>query len=139
MIVTVAVIFTAGHAINDDVAQDLAFNLLVFFAGEILTLLIYFRTRCLGAVTGLHWINNVWAMCILSTQPGQSNALSLAVYTDPVLSSGGSRLTDPYAYLEVLAGLALLWFLLTWPRSPLVLPAVVDTAPDPALSAPPQP
>ncbi len=119
MVLIIAVIFTGGHAINDDVAQDLVFNLMVFFAGELLTLVIYLRTQCLGAVTGLHWINNVWSMCILANQPGQSPALALAVYTDPIISAGGSRLTDPYSYVEVAAGLALLWVLLTWRQSPL--------------------
>lgn len=121
IVLVVAAVFTSAHAINDDVARDLAFNLLIFFAGELLTLAVYLRTCSLGAVTGLHWINNVWAMCVLATQPGQSGALALAVYTDPVLAAGGSRLTDAYGYLELLAGFALLWVMLTWRRSPFYL------------------
>jgi membrane protease YdiL (CAAX protease family) len=115
----IAGLFTAGHAVNDDVAQDIVFNLLYFLAGELLTLAVFFRTGSLGAVTGLHWINNVWAMGMLATVPGQSTAMALAAYTDPIVSAGQSRLLNPYSYLEIAVGLALLWLLLTWERSPL--------------------
>lgn len=139
IVVTVAAVFTSAHAINDDVATDLAFNLIFFFAGELVTLLVYLRTESLGAVTGLHWINNVWAMCILPTQPGQSTALAIAAYTDPVLSAGASRLTDPKSYLEVAAGLMFLLVLLCWKKSPFYLPPHRPVEPGPQGNSPPAP
>lgn len=121
IVMAVAVLFTAGHAINDDVAADLVFNLMFFLAAEILTLVIFLRTESLDAVTGLHWMNNVWAMALMATEPGQSTALALSAYTDPMVAAGRSRLTDPYSYLELGTGLALLWLLLSWPGSPFYL------------------
>jgi membrane protease YdiL (CAAX protease family) len=121
IVVAVAALFSAAHAINTDVAQDLAFNLGVFFILELFTLAVYLRTESLAGVTGLHWMNNVWAMCVMATSPGQSTELALAVYRDPILSSGASRLTEPWAYLEVAAALALLAVMLFWRRSPLYI------------------
>jgi len=129
IVLVIAALFTSAHAINDDVAQDLVFNLVFFFAAELLTLFVYLRTQSLAAVTGLHWINNVWAMCLVPTEPGQSTALALAAYTDPVLSAGRSRLTDPGSYLEMGSALALLLVLLVWKRSPFYLPPHLPTEP----------
>ena len=129
IVLAVAALSTSAHAINDDVAQDLVFNLIFFFIGELLTLFIFLRTESLAAVTGLHWINNVWAMCLVPTQPGQSSALAIAVYNDPILSAGRSRLTDPTAYLELGSGLVLLLVLLIWRRSPFYLPPHRPAAP----------
>lgn len=139
IVLAIAGVFTSAHAINDDVAQDLVFNLIFFFAGELLTLFVYLRTESLGAVTGLHWINNVWAMCIVPTEPGQSTALAIAAYTDPVLSAGASRLTDPKSYLEVGAGLVALLVLLCWKRSPFYLPPQHSTIAAPAEPPPSDP
>ncbi len=111
-------IFAAVHAGNADVAADLYFSLIATFAFAAFTFIVYLRTENLGAVTGLHWFNNLWAICIVATAPVQSEAMAIAVFEDPILSSGGSRLLAPGAYLELAAVLAVLWALLAAPRSP---------------------
>ncbi|MEX0645967.1 MAG: CPBP family intramembrane glutamic endopeptidase [Parvularculaceae bacterium] len=122
-------IFASVHAGNPDVAADLYFSLLVTFMMAAFTYVIYLRTESLGAVTGLHWFNNLWAICIVATAPVQSEAMALAVYVDPVLSSGGSRLADPRAYLELALMFAVLWLLLASRRSPFYLAPRAATPP----------
>ncbi len=116
-----SVIFAAVHADNPDVRVDQAFMLIAVVATTALTYAIYFRTEDLGAVTGLHWINNFWAFAVVATAPVQSEALALAAHDDPVLAAGGTRLDDPSAYLELGLALAALWGLLAWRRSPFYL------------------
>ncbi len=122
--VVIAAVFTAGHAVNDDVVTDLAFNLMVFFAGEIILIMIYLRAGNLAAATGLHWMNNVWSMCLVATLPGQSSGIAVATYTDPQIAAGGSHIGDPVAYLEVIALYGVLWLLTMHPRSPFCLVAM---------------
>ena len=120
----VAAFFTAGHAINDDVVTDLTFNLMAFFAGEVVIMAIYLRSGDLAAATGLHWMNNVWSMCLVATLPGQSSGIAVATYTDPQIAAGGSHIGDPVAYLEVIALYGVLWLLTMHPRSPFCLVAM---------------
>jgi membrane protease YdiL (CAAX protease family) len=124
LVVTLALsaAFTALHAGNPDVAQDLVFTLITLFGVEILTYVIYLRTENLGAVTGLHWLNNFAAICLVANAGVQSDAMALAVYEDPILAAGGSRLGDPRAWVEVLLVYGALAALLLWRRSPFHLP-----------------
>lgn len=130
----VCALFTAGHSINEDVAKDLIFNLTFFFLSELVTLIVFFRTESLAGVTGLHWANNVWVMLLMATEPGQSQALSLSVYKDPIWSAGRSRLTDVFSWCEALGIVSAILLLLTWRYSPLRLPSVLRDAPKPHLS-----
>jgi hypothetical protein len=122
-----ATVFTWLHAENEDIKVDLWFNLVSFVATEIVTFFIFLRTLSLGAMTGLHWMNNVVSLCILTSTPGSAFEFAIVKYTDPVLSAGGTHLTDPRAWAELVVGLAALWVLLTWRRSPFHLPALRST------------
>jgi hypothetical protein len=64
-------------------------------------------------------MNNVWSMCLVATEPGQSGHLAVAIQTDADILAGRSHLWDFGAYLEVMAVYGGLWLLLTHPRSPL--------------------
>jgi membrane protease YdiL (CAAX protease family) len=121
VVVVVAALFTSAHSINDDVRADLAFNLIQFMLGEVVVLWLYVRTASLALATGVHWMNNVWAFCIVSTEPGQSDALSLFRAVDRILLEGGTRLTDPLSWIGTAVLLALLTSLLAWRRSPLFI------------------
>jgi membrane protease YdiL (CAAX protease family) len=117
----ISVLFTALHLGNEDVSRDRTFNAIAFLAAELLTFAVFLRTQGLAAPTGLHWLNNVWSFCIVASVPGQSTALALASYTDPVLAAGGSHLWRWQSYAELGVGFALLLLLLTWRRSPFYL------------------
>jgi membrane protease YdiL (CAAX protease family) len=114
----VALLFAALHAGNQDVAADLRFAIAGLLAFQLVTYVVYLRTENIGAPTGVHWMNNAFAICILATAPVQPEGLAFAVYSDPVLMSGGSRAGDLIAHLELLAGVLILTALLCWKRSP---------------------
>jgi membrane protease YdiL (CAAX protease family) len=120
--VLIAAMFTSLHAVNDDLKADLYFGMIVFFATELVAIAVYLRTWSLAATTGLHWANNLFALVLVARPPGYSSTFPPLVYTDAVLAAGGSRLLDPWAYAEAIAGIALLWGLLTWRLSPFHLP-----------------
>lgn len=132
--VTAAVIaiFVAGHLGNEDVRRDVALNVLYFVAVEIIAYALLFRTQNLAASAGLHWINNVMALFAPSL-PGQPTELAVMIYTDPVYSSGGSRLFDAFTHAAGALGLAALLTLLLWQRSPFH----IEKAPLPARTVEP--
>ena len=66
-------------------------------------------------------MNNVWAFLGISEAHQKVGSMQIAVYTDPVLSAGGSNLTDPIAWICLLTQAGLLSGLLFWPRSPLYI------------------
>jgi membrane protease YdiL (CAAX protease family) len=120
--VTAAVIavFVAGHLGNEDVRRDVALNVLYFVVVEIISYALLFRTQNLAASAGLHWMNNVMALFAPSL-PGQPMELAVMIYTDPVYSSGGSRLLDVFTHTTGIIGLVALLTLLLWPRSPFYI------------------
>lgn len=128
--VTAAILaaFVAGHLSNEDIHQDLAFNILYFVVVEAISYALLFRTQNLGASAGLHWMNNVMAL-FSPTVPGQPTALGLVVYIDPIYMEGGTRLFDLLTHAASLLGVALLLVLLLWRRSPLY----IEPAPPPDL------
>ena len=135
LIVGMAALFASVHAGNTDVAKDLWFNLASMLIGELVAFAIYLRTMSLAAATGIHWMNNVHAMCLVATLPGYDNPFAVAVYTDPVLAAGGSHLLDPQAWLELGVVTLALWLLLTNARSPfhlapVAVPEMASAAPD---------
>jgi uncharacterized protein len=143
--VLIAAIFTSLHSVNDDLKADLYFGMIVFFATELVAIAVYLRTWSLAATTGLHWANNLFALVLVARPPGYSSTFPPLAYTDAVLAAGGSRLFDPWAYVEAVLGIAALWALLTWQRSPFHLPKVAAPGgggqsmpvPPPAPHAPP--
>ena len=128
MPVTAAIItlFVAGHLGNEDLGQDLVFNLIYFVIIEAVSYALLFRTQNLAASAGIHWMNNVSAL-LAPTVPGQPTALALIVYNDPVYAAGDTRLFDLGTHLAGLAGVAALVVLLYWRRSPFF----VEKAPVP--------
>ncbi len=122
VIVLAAATFTSLHALNPDVKADLWFMLIVLFAADIVAISIYLRTASLAAVTGMHWMNNVWGLILIAQSPGYDNPLALIEYKDPILAAGKSHLTELESCLTVAIGLTLLWVMLIWRRSPLCLP-----------------
>ena len=130
LIVGMAAAFASVHAGNTDVAKDLWFNLASMLIGELVAFAIYLRTMSLAAATGIHWMNNVYAMCLVATLPGYDNSFAVAVYTDPVLAAGGSHLLDLQAWFELIVVTLALWLLLTNARSPFHLAPVA--VPDPS-------
>jgi membrane protease YdiL (CAAX protease family) len=120
--VTAAIVtlFISGHLGNDDLAQDLVFNLIYFVIIEAISYALLFRTQNLAASAGIHWINNVSAL-LAPTVPGQPVALALIVYNDPVYATGSTRLFDLGTHLAGLAGVAALMVLLYWRRSPFFI------------------
>lgn len=116
-----AVGFSVLHASNADVSVDPKFALAVLFFGQALSLMIYFRTGSLAACFGLHWINNLIALAVVSHQPGYKNDFAPVVYLDPVLRAGRSHANEPLSWLAVLVGFGMIWVLLTWRRSPFAI------------------
>ena len=135
LIPLVAGLFTSGHLVNDDMKTDLVFNVIGFITSEILALVIFVRTGSLAATTGYHWMNNVYTFCLVSTHPGQSDALSLVRATDTLVLAGKSHLYDPMSWVAMVVGLSLLAGLLFWHRSPFYLepytPTEVTPVPSP--------
>ncbi len=116
----IVALFISGHLGNDDLAQDLVFNLIYFVIIEAISYALLFRTQNLAASAGIHWINNVSAL-LAPTVPGQPIALALIVYNDPVYAAGNTRLFDRGTHLAGPAGLAALVVLLFWRRSPFFI------------------
>jgi membrane protease YdiL (CAAX protease family) len=114
--------FALLHATNSDIVVDLYFNMIVFFLFELLSFAVYFRTENLGAVTGMHWMNNVFLLCLIATMPGGDNSLALIQAIDPVTLAGGSRLLRLDAYIELILVASLFWALLMAKASPFYLP-----------------
>ncbi|MFM1813352.1 MAG: hypothetical protein RLZ98_47 [Pseudomonadota bacterium] len=124
VILASAALFSGLHAGNSDVKVDVWFMLISFIAGDILMLVMFLRAGSLGAVTGLHWMNNVVAICLLTRVPGYDNPLALMEYRDTTLLAGKSHLTNPESWFMLIAGYMVLFVLLTWKRSPFHLPYV---------------
>ena len=132
-----ATAFTTLHAGNADVGADLSFNLAGFLLMEILAFNLFLRTGSLATATGLHWMNNVFAMCLVTTLPGQPGDFAVIEFQHPLMTAGVSKWSDPVEIVSVLAGTALLWALLSSPRSPLYLPSAKLPAPPPPTASPP--
>jgi hypothetical protein len=132
--VTAAIItlFISGHLGNEDLGQDLVFNLIYFVIIEAVSYALLFRTQNLAASAGIHWMNNVSAL-LAPTVPGQPMSLALIVYHDPVYAAGDTRLFDTGTHLAGLAGVAALIVLLYWRRSPFFM----AKAPVPEVEDPP--
>lgn len=122
VIASIAVLFAAAHGLNEDVRTDLVFNLVQFVVSEMIVLWLFVRTGSLALTTGLHWMNNVWAFCIVSVEPGQPDTLSLFRAVDRIVLAGGTKLTDPWSWAAILLGYAILVVLIVWPRSPCHVP-----------------
>lgn len=125
--------FTSLHTVNSDFRTDFAYNFVGFLAAEVIYYWALLRTGSLMTTWGLHFANNLLAGILVITVPGSAPDMGFVVYTDPVLSAGGSRFKSPLAYAEMLTGLVMLMVLLGWRRSPFYLPV----APLPALPATP--
>ncbi len=125
--------FTMLHTLNTDFRTDFAFNFIGFLLVEVIYYWVLFRTGSLTATWGLHFANNLIAGILVVTVPGSAPDMGLVVYTDPVLSAGGSRLKSPLAYVELATSMVALVVLLSWRRSPFYLPV----APLPDLAASP--
>ncbi len=115
--------FTALHAGNSDIGTDVRFNVAAFLLIELLSFSLVLRTGSIATATGLHWMNNVFAMCLITTVPGQPSNFALIEYAHPLLMAGGSKSSDPIEIASLCMGIAALWGLLSWPRSPLYLPS----------------
>jgi membrane protease YdiL (CAAX protease family) len=138
-LVTAAVIlgFTLLHTTNSDFVTDYWFSFIIFIVGEFVYYWALFRTGSIVTTWGLHFANNLSATVLLVTVPGTSPDMALIIFTDPVLAAGGSRLTMPMAYIELIGGQALLFTLFMWQRSPFHLPPA--PLPEIAAPAPPEP
>ena len=137
VVLAAGMLFTSLHSGNSDVKADLWFMLIGFLLGDLLMLTMYLRAGSLGAVTGLHWMNNVMVICLVTRVPGYKNELALMEYRDPVLMAGKSHLTNPESWATLIVGFLLLYFFLTWRRSPFSLPYVpVPVAPAEAVPEP---
>ncbi len=125
--------FTSLHTVNSDFRTDFVFNFIGFLALEVIYYWVLFRTGSLSATWGLHFANNLMAGLLIITVPGSAPDMGLAVFTDPILSAGGTRLKSPMAYVELIASMAMLVVLLAWRYSPFQLPV----APPPMIAKPP--
>ncbi len=115
--------FTMLHTLNSDFKTDFIYNFIWFVATEVLYYWLVLRSGSVASTWGLHFANNVLSMMVIVTVPGSAPDMGLNVYSDPVLAAGGSRLTSPMAYVEMVVGIALLVALLAWKRSPFYVPA----------------
>ncbi|MFM9940261.1 MAG: CPBP family intramembrane glutamic endopeptidase [Hyphomicrobiaceae bacterium] len=127
--------FTMLHTVNSDFRTDFMFNFIGFLLVEVIYYWVLFRTGSLAATWGLHFANNLLAGILVITVPGSAPDMGLFVFTDPVLSAGGTRLKSPTAYIELGLSMSALVVLLSWRRSPFHL----AEAPLPAIPEPPQP
>lgn len=122
VIAGITALFIGLHLENDDVQTDVGVAVIVFALSEIVAYWMLLRTKCLAAPMGLHWMNNVSALFLVASMPGGDPELSVAIYTDPILTAGGSRLLDPWGWIMTLLAFGLLLALLLWRGSPLQLP-----------------
>lgn len=122
--------FTSLHTVNSDFRTDFTFNFIGFLAIEVIYYWALLRTGCLAPTWGLHFANNLLAGVLVITVPGNAPDMGLVVFTDPVLSAGGTRLKSPLAYVELLASMVALVVLLAWRRSPFHLPVAPLPLPD---------
>lgn len=129
-----ALLFTSLHVANPDVAADPWFSLAAMVISDLVWIAVYLRTASLAAVTGLHWANNVFAMCLVTTIPGYDNKIAIAEYHDPVLLAGKSHVHQPMSWAILILTCLALYALLSWRRSPLYVPS----APKPAPPSPPE-
>ena len=118
LVMVLSVIFTALHWDNEDFARDRGIAIVLFTAVTVLSYWLYFRTGSLGAATGMHWANNVFAILVLPAGGTEFALSGLGVYTDPVLAAGGTNLTNPEAWISIIGGIAMYVALIVWPRSP---------------------
>jgi uncharacterized protein len=137
--VGLSVAFTSLHVSNTDFAADHRSAVVEFMLSGLVSFAVYFRTQRLAAPFGIHWANNVFALLIVSTQPGSQAKETLLTYTDPVLAAGLSNLATWEGALALLGTNAALAALLLWQRSPLCLAhAIVPLAiPEPSLAPEP--
>jgi membrane protease YdiL (CAAX protease family) len=124
--VALSVLFSLAHAGNADVGNDPWAAHIGLFGGQLLALLIYIRTGSLGATVGLHWMNNTFSAGFVGTLPGYQNDLALMIYRDPALAAGGSNLFDFWSWVDLIAGLLLVWLSVSWRRSPFYIPDRTD-------------
>ena len=137
LVVLISVLFTALHWENTDFARDRGMAIIQFMVGSVISFWLFFRTKSLAAPTGLHWANNVFAMLFLTSAPGDFTQAALATYTDPVLVSGGTNLTDVEAWIGLIGGNALFLALILAPQSPFhILAAPSLSTSSAALSEP---
>lgn len=117
------VTFVALHGVNPDIQTDFWFFIILFVITEFLYYWMLFRTGSVMATWGMHWVNNVFAILVLTVVPGWENNIAILTYRDPVLLAGGSYLFDVWAYVLQFFGIAGFVFLIVWKRSPFYLPA----------------
>lgn len=117
----VAAVFTIVHAGNADMRVDLLFNLISMLILNVLAFAVFVRTGSLGATTGMHWMNNVFATCFIAMANVPGGEIALLEFEDRVVRAGGSHLMRPQSWIEMLLGVAFLWALVSWRRSPLYL------------------
>lgn len=142
LIILLSAAFTSLHWDNSDFARDRGMAVIQFMVGSAISFWLYTRTQGLAAPTGLHWANNIFAMLILASTPGEFGASALATYTDPVLAAGRSNLFDFEAWLALVLGNAAFLGLVAHPASPLHIRSrgtdEVSAPPPPAPPASPQ-
>ncbi|HRK17407.1 MAG TPA: CPBP family intramembrane metalloprotease [Hyphomicrobiaceae bacterium] len=122
LVIALSLAFTALHWDNTDFARDRGMAIVQFMVGSAISYWLYMRTRSLAAPTGLHWANNVFAMLILASAPGEFGVSAYATYTDPVLAAGRSNLTDLEAWTALILGNATFLALVGLRASPLYVP-----------------
>ena len=114
--------FSSAHVLNPDVKAHPWVGLLYLFAADTVAIGIYLRTGSLAAVTGMHWMNNLCSMTFVQPGPWNDNLLAMFSYNDPILAAGKIHLAILESLFVLIIGLAMLWVLLTWRKSPLCLP-----------------
>lgn len=122
LVIVLSLAFTALHWDNADFARDRGMATVQFMVGSAISYWLYMRTRSLAAPTGLHWANNVFAMLILASAPGEFGVSAYATYTDPVLAAGRSNLTDLESWTALILGNAAFLALVGLRASPLYVP-----------------
>jgi membrane protease YdiL (CAAX protease family) len=114
-------VFALIHIWNPDVALDPVPSLLSIFLFALFAQWLVSRTGALDAAWGLHFANNIAAFLLIQAKPGYESDTALIQFTDTVLANGGSYALDPVNYGAMIGGYALLWWLVTNPRSPFFL------------------
>jgi uncharacterized protein len=111
-------VFAAIHISNPDVSLDPVPALLSIFIFALFAQWLVSRTGALDAAWGLHFATNVTAFLIIQSKPGYDSDASLILYTDRVLSKGGSYALDPLAYIALISSYVAMLWLITDHRSP---------------------
>lgn len=115
------IIFMALHQGNEDVAPDPVFAGLYFMISGVLYYVLLFRTGSIAACWGVHFANNMFVFLVMMSEPGMDNNSALFTYTDPILSAGGSNLTNVWAWGAVFGSQAAMFVALLWHRSPFYI------------------